>query len=709
MKKIVALIIALALSPAIASASQYTDMIKAKTTAAASARAAGSRIYVVSGVVFVAHGKNPPHQVANNEVIVSDTLINTGDNSSALLRFEDGQVVTMQANSTFQVGKYRYNANRIERSSIVFSMFKGGMRFVTGLIGQKRKQSFRLLTPNATIGIRGTEFMVAMAGNSIYSQVLTGKIRMTNDAGKLVVGAGQSAVASSSSTLASLISASAIPPGTFGKLLSIPVDPSVISHSAHAPARGSISALAPVPVIATAAIPVTASVSAPTDSAAATTATSRQAAGSRVYVVNGNVFVSQGKNPAHRVIENEAIDSNTLVITVDNSSALLRFEDGQVVTMQANSTFLVREYHYDSKQIDNSSIVFSMIKGGLRFVTGLIGQQRKQAFRLSAPTATIGIRGTDFMLNMVDHSIYSQVLTGSISMTNAAGAATVGAGQTAIVTSSSSLASLVSAASIPSGTFGALLSIPVNPSAIPVPVPVPVPVPEQVPAPVPVAVPVPEPAPEPAPALVPPPAPEPAKEENRSGMGMTGKIGTLGAGAEFSFGSSDSFSTRVGFNSFKHTYNANSGTANYDFNVQLQTASVLADWYPFEGRFRTSAGLLYNNNKLTLKAIPGASGYTVGGVTYTSVTSVDATIAFNKAAPYFGIGWGNPVANDKGWGLVSDIGVMFQGKPKTNLTIACVSACPTATDMANENAKLENDLSNFKWWTVISLGISYQW
>jgi hypothetical protein len=698
MKKIVALIVALALSPAIASASQDTDMIKATTTAAASARAAGNRIYVVSGLVFVAHGKNPPHQVTDNEVIVSDTLINTGDKSSALLRFEDGQVVTMQANSTFQVGKYRYDANRIEKSSIIFSMFKGGMRFVTGLIGQKRKQAFRLLTPNATIGIRGTEFMVAMAGNSIYSQVLAGKIRMTNDAGMIVVGAGQTAIVTSSSTLASLVSALAIPPGTFGNLLSIPVDPSVISHAAHAPARGSISALAPVPVIVTAPIPVTASVSAPTDSAAATATTSSQAGGSRVYVVNGKVFVSQGKNPAHRVIANETIVSDTQVNTVDNSSALLRFEDGQVVTMQANSTFHVREYHYDAKQIENSSIDFSMLKGGLRFVTGLIGQQRKQAFRLSTPNATIGIRGTDFMLNMVDHSIYSQVLTGSISMTNAAGAASVGAGQTAIVTSSNTLASLVAAASIPSGTFGALLSIPVNPSAIPVPVPVPVP----------------EPAPEPATALVPPdlappPAPEPVKKESRSGLGMTGKIGTLGYGAEFSYGSSDSFSTRVGINSFKRTYNSSSGTANYDFKVQLQTASVLADWYPFEGRFRTSAGLLYNNDKLTLKAVPGVSGYTVGGVTYTGVTSVDATIAFNKVAPYFGIGWGNPVANDKGWGLVSDIGVMFQGKPKTNLTVACVTACPTATDIANENAKLESDLSHFKWWPVISLGISYQW
>jgi hypothetical protein len=134
----------------------------------------------------------------------------------------------------------------------------------------------------------------------------------------------------------------------------------------------------------------------------------------------------------------------------------------------------------------------------------------------------------------------------------------------------------------------------------------------------------------------------------------------------------------------------------------------LADWYPFSGSFRTTGGVLYDNNKFTLTALAGPGGFTVGSTTYTGISSVQGTVAFNKVAPYFGIGWGNPVANGKGWGMFSDIGVMFQGKPKTELTFTCTS-CPTASDIAAENAKLQDDLKNLQWWPVASIGISYQW
>ncbi|OFZ67441.1 MAG: hypothetical protein A2V79_03975 [Betaproteobacteria bacterium RBG_16_56_24] len=186
----------------------------------------------------------------------------------------------------------------------------------------------------------------------------------------------------------------------------------------------------------------------------------------------------------------------------------------------------------------------------------------------------------------------------------------------------------------------------------------------------------------------------------------------MGYGAEFNLGKSDSFSARIGLNAYTYKRNANSSTVNYDFKLQLQTASVLADWYPFEGSFRTSGGILYNNNKVSLGGNPTGGNYIINGVTYTSaqIGSLQATMTFNKAAPYLGIGWGNPVAKNKGWGMVSDFGVMFQGKPKIDLTVTCATTCPQlATDAAAENAKLQEDLSKFQFWPVISFGISYQW
>jgi hypothetical protein len=450
--------------------------------------------------------------------------------------------------------------------------------------------------------------------------------------------------------------------------------------------------------------------------------------------------------------------------------------------MQANSAFHIFEYLYDAKRIQKSSIVFSMFKGGMRFITGLIGQQRKQAFRLSTPNATIGIRGTEFMVTMAGKSMYSQVLTGKISLMNIAGSTDLGAGQSAVIVSSTILASVVPVSAIPSGTFTELLSIPVDPSAIPAPVPAPITVPV---VPVPLSAPVPTPVAKdaatamtgaavgagvvavagvsgattaagagatvagaslgvaggalagkvggnadskpgsaqtisPADNLPKPTEPAKADDQNemgsssKSGKSVTAKIGTLGYGVELNVGYSDIFSTRFGLNVFAYKYNANASAMNYDFKLQLQTASVLADWYPFAGSFRTSGGLFYNNNKVSFSANPTGGNFIVNGVTYTSaqIGSLQGTATFNQVAPYFGVGWGNPVAKGKGWGLVSDIGLLYQGKPKVDLVATCTS--PTIctqlqTDAAAENAKLQNELRHFRWWPVISTGISYQW
>jgi hypothetical protein len=481
--------------------------------------------------------------------------------------------------------------------------------------------------------------------------------------------------------------------------------------------------------------------------APATTASSAPAAGSRVYVVSGSVFATQGKNPAHRVINSEPIISDTLISTGDKSTALLRFKDGEVVTIQANSVFHVRNYRYDAAKISNSSIVFSMLKGGMRFITGLIGQQRKQAFRLSTPNATIGIRGTEFMVAMSGNKMYSQVLKGSVDMTNAGGTAVLGAGQSAVVASSGALATLIPASAIPSGLFSELLSIPLQPSAIPAPAAAPAPV--TAPA-APVSAPAagavtsaagasiavaggvlaaadsdsktkqaaPQPA-KPVADLQKSAQPEKAAEQiksdesSKSGQGLTAKFGTLGYGAELNFELSDSFSTRVGASTYKYNKNANASSMNFDFKLRLQTASALADWYPFEGSFRASGGVLYNNNQFSLTAIPTGGNFIINGVTYpsTQVSSLKGTVTFNKVAPYFGIGWGNPVAKDKGWGLMSDIGILFQGKPKLDLLVTCAATCPGTlpADAAAENAKLQNDLNHFQLWPVASVGITYQW
>lgn len=237
----------------------------------ASAWADEGYIYDAVGEVFVSVGKGAAHRAVRNDTLVSDTVIMTGDKSHAILKFADGQVAVMQANTTFVVHEYRYEPKQVEKSNIVFSMLKGGMRFVTGLIGQRNKEAFRLSTPNATIGIRGTEFMVAMAVNnpSMYSQVVSGSIGMTNAAGTVAFTAGETAVVASATALPTAISAAALPAGTFTQLGAIPVPPAT---PAPAPAPAGATAGAATGISAT-TIAIGAGVAAVAASVANTTTT----------------------------------------------------------------------------------------------------------------------------------------------------------------------------------------------------------------------------------------------------------------------------------------------------------------------------------------------------------------------------------------------------------------------------------------------------
>lgn len=231
-------------------------------SASAGAWAASGYIHDAAGSVSVAIGKNAPRPAVKNDSVITGTVVRTGAKSSAVLKFADGQVVSMQENSTFQVREYVYEPRQAALSSVVFSMFKGGMRFITGEIGQRNKGAFRLVTPHATIGIRGTDFLVALANNATYSQVISGSITMTNAAGVTILTAGQTALTSSATALTTTVPATSVPAGTFSQVVALPVPAAV-------PAPIPPPAPVPAPIGAAASTGTTA---AATGTTAATTA-----------------------------------------------------------------------------------------------------------------------------------------------------------------------------------------------------------------------------------------------------------------------------------------------------------------------------------------------------------------------------------------------------------------------------------------------------
>jgi len=193
---------------------------------------------------------------------------------------------------------------------------------------------------------------------------------------------------------------------------------------------------------------------------------------------------------------------------------------------------------------------------------------------------------------------------------------------------------------------------------------------------------------------------------------VNAKLSTLGLGLEAAFPLTQSVDGRIALNTFKYsitkTSTSNGVNTDYKGDLNLGSLEALADWHPFSGSFRLSGGLVYNNNNLSMTAQPsaGSNNVNIGGTTYPmgAGESVNASIDFNKVAPYLGIGWGR-TPNNTGFSFTSDIGVLFQGSPKSSVTTNNPNV--TAADISQANSDLNNSVSSFKVYPVISIGLGY--
>ena len=72
------------------------------------------------------------------------------------------------------------------------------------------------------------------------------------------------------------------------------------------------------------------------------------------------------------------------------------FIDGAYVSIQPDSEYKIEEYRFSGKQDGTESAVLRLVKGGVRAVTGLIGKEHHDAYKVHTAAATIGIRGTGY-------------------------------------------------------------------------------------------------------------------------------------------------------------------------------------------------------------------------------------------------------------------------------------------------------------------------
>lgn len=127
----------------------------------------------------------------------------------------------------------------------------------------------------------------------------------------------------------------------------------------------------------------------------------------------------------------------------------VRFTDGGLIALQPQSRFRVDDYQYQETDAGNDRNAFSLVKGGLRVITGAVGVRSRDSYQLTTPVATIGIRGTAFSLRLCQadcpgqaDGLYAHTGEGIIFVANAAGSVDVPAGKSVYVPAADALPQL---------------------------------------------------------------------------------------------------------------------------------------------------------------------------------------------------------------------------------------------------------------------------
>lgn len=232
--------------------------------------AAAGLIQFTTGEVQLRRGTAASPAAKGAEVESGDVIV-TGAAGRAQIRFSDGGLVALYPDSQFTVTRYAdaggaagagtavapgnaaaaagagTGAGTVAEDHFAVSLLRGGMRAVTGLIGKRDPRNYKVTTPTAVVGIRGSAFLIAFNANG--ELVVSGEqdeIEVCTEAGCVGVKAGESVRVASSSQLPLYTHTRAVLP------LPPPPVPFAVGEELNTSGRLAPTPAAPVPPPATA-------------------------------------------------------------------------------------------------------------------------------------------------------------------------------------------------------------------------------------------------------------------------------------------------------------------------------------------------------------------------------------------------------------------------------------------------------------------------
>ncbi|MDH3351832.1 MAG: hypothetical protein OEM60_14290 [Gammaproteobacteria bacterium] len=195
-------------------------------------------------------------------------------------------------------------------------------------------------------------------------------------------------------------------------------------------------------------------------------------------------------------------------------------------------------------------------------------------------------------------------------------------------------------------------------------------------------------------------------DDSEWGVGI--KAGTLGLGLEARWSGLPYIDLRMGVNGYTYEDDGRQANVLYDAELDLETFFLTANFHFPLSPFRLTVGAFANGNEFNMvSSEPG--DFNIGGDFYTGaeVGTLSSTTSFGSTSPYLGLGFDFELFGKAG--LNFDVGVLWQDEPEVSLVATGLLADdPTfMASLENERLQLEDDMSDFKAYPVVSLSFVY--
>jgi len=143
-------------------------LIAALTVSSVAVAEDSSGMVVASRGEVIALSNGGSRELKQGDFIYEKDEILTSGRSFAVLQFTDGAKVTVRPDSTLIIEQYLYAGGDDDAATL--NLVSGGLRVITGAMAKTNPENYKVKTPVALMGVRGTEFSIMLCGDEICAE-----------------------------------------------------------------------------------------------------------------------------------------------------------------------------------------------------------------------------------------------------------------------------------------------------------------------------------------------------------------------------------------------------------------------------------------------------------------------------------------------------------------------------------------------------------